>query len=424
MAPPVPAALQRVLSRGSALGFRAGSLLARFLLAIVVARLLPPDAFGLFMLLLVTVQMASAMASMDVYAETTRLFLAQEGGRDQVLSRHFSFLLLAAVVAAPLAAAGLYLHEGSASVIVYALVAALVVSEALANDVGRFLAPLGRPLWASAYLFIRQVPPVAALLIADLAGVGLGLVEIVMVLAAFSVAITAASMVWLSRGRPWRFISGFDARWTWAVIRGCALFFAGTILFRALFGLDRFLVSSGTDLATAGVYALYVSFGLGLVSVLEAGVSAWHYPKLVQAVLRGEKALALRRLRDFAIANALSALLLCALAAIAVPLIVRGALGPDYEAGLTWFPLILLGAFLISASLPFHYLVYARRRDVSFVMIYGAALIVMAAYFVMVLSGGAAAEAFALFALVAAAITVGRVIAAAPLIVTLRRESS
>lgn len=422
MAPPVPAALQRALSRGSALGFRAGSLLARFLLAIVVARLLPPEAFGLFMLLLVTVQMASAMASMDVYAETTRLFLGQEGGRDQVLSRHFSFLLLAAVLAAPLAAAGLYLHEGSASVIVYALVALLVVSEALANDVGRFLAPLGRPLWASAYLFIRQVPPVLALFLADLAGLRLGLVEIVMVLAGFSVAVTTASVVWLSRARPWRFISGFDARWTWAVIRGCALFFAGTILFRALFGLDRFLVSSGTDLSTAGVYALYVSFGLGLVSVLEAGVSAWHYPKLVQAVLRAEHALALRRFRDFAIANALSSLVLCVLAAMAVPLIVRGALGPEYEAGLALFPLILLGAFLISASLPFHYLVYARRHDVKFAMIYGAALIVMAGYFLMVLSGGGLAEAFALFPIIAAAITLGRVLAAAPVIAALRRE--
>jgi O-antigen/teichoic acid export membrane protein len=186
------------------------------------------------------------------------------------------------------------------------------------------------------------------------------------------------------------------------------MFFAGTLVFRALFGIDRFIVASMTDLETSGIYALYISFGLGIVSILEAGVSAWKYPQLVDALLKRNSRSVVIQLKSFLATNFISSVVLCLCAYAAIQYIVLNFLEPFYNAGLVHLHWILFGAVALSVSLPFHYLLYGLRKDWSFLVIYIFALAAVISYAFLILKDGDVGKVFGLFAIAAFFIAAGR----------------
>ncbi len=393
------------------------ALLSRFFLVIVVARVLSADEFGLFMLFIAAGQLASALASMDVYAETSRVILTGDTDQRLLLSKHFSFISASAILVAPVATILFWLQDPHAPYLVVVLLPLFIVAETIGNDFGRLFAPLGKPVWASLYIFLRQAPlTIVIFLMSEVLERPISLNETIGLLVASSIVVIIPSIIWLSGRHLRSFITALDPLWAGKIIKGSILFFIATMIFRSVMGLDKFIVSNVTDLTIVGVYAFFVSIGMGILSVAEAGVSSWYYPKLVKAVMAGETKTSISVFFGFMKANFISTIVLAGIAISVVPFIIEALLGPEYRDGLTYFPLILAGVICLSLSLPFHYLIYAKRQDTKLILIYSLALSTMMLYAVIWLAEGTFAEAFGMFFVIAATIAIGRLIGAIQII--------
>lgn len=392
-----------------AFSLRSASLLARFLLVVIVARALPPENFGFFMLYVAALQIGTAIASMDVYAETTRLLLDAPDQRLRILNRHFSFLSAAGVMLGPPVALAFFAYEGQFPAIIYLIFPLFFLSELFANDITRLLPPLQHPFMASVFLFVRQGIPLTIIFALDeFFGAALTLLATIVITFGATVPLIGATLIVFRLRAYYDTLLSLDLRWIRATVRASLVFFASTLVFRTLFGLDRFVVASMTDLATAGVYGLYVSFGLGIVSVLEAGVSAWKYPPLVGSILQRDSGSVIEQFKSFTVTNLVSSALMCLVAYFAIQYIVVHFLEPYYHDGLVHLHWILLGVIAISASLPFHYTLFGLRMDQSLLAIYLCAMAAVVLYSSLVLQDGKLGEAFGVFTVAAIVISIGR----------------
>tara|TARA_Y100000296_G_scaffold87454_1_gene134732 strand:- start:18860 stop:20116 length:1257 start_codon:yes stop_codon:yes gene_type:complete len=394
----------------SAFSLRSASLLARFVLFVVVARALQPDSFGFFMLYAATLQIGTAAASMDVYAETTRLFLDAPDQQKNILSRHFSFLGATGFIVGPLFGLAFFAYAGDFPIAVYLVFPVFFLSELYANDLTRLLPPLQHPFAASVLLFVRQGIPLATIFVLDeLAGIDLNLLAAIVITFGLAVPVVAIVLIMLRVGSYYETLLRLDLRWVRTTVQASAVFFAATLVFRVLFGIDRFIVASMTELATTAIYGLYVSFGMGIISVLEAGVSAWKYPPLVRSILHRDSGAVMAQFSRFLITNLVSSVVMCLAAYFAIQYIVLHFLAPHYHAGLAHLHWILLGAVAISASLPFHYVLFGLRKDRALLVVYSCAFAAMAIYTLLVLKGGGVGEAFGVFVVAALTIAAGRI---------------
>ncbi len=394
----------------SAFSLRSASLFARFLLVVVVARALPPEDYGFFMLYIAAIQIGTSVASMDVYAETTRLFLNAPDQRRLILSRHFSFLGLSGAILGPLFGLAFFGYEGRFPIEVYLIFPIFFLSELFANDITRLLPPLNHPFAASSFLFVRQMVPLATMIvIQELIGANLTLLDALVITFGATVPSICIVLIAFRLQGYYSSLMRLNIPWVIATIHASALFFAATVVFRVLFGVDRFVVASATGLATSGIYGLYVSFGMGIISVLEAGVSAWKYPPLVQSVMKRDARSVMVHFRSFLIANLISAVLMCLSAYFAIRYIVLNFLEPNFYTGLLYLHWIMFGAIAISASLPFHYLLFGLRRDLSMLIIYILAMGAVVLYSLLVLNNdGGVGEAFGVFVVATFVIATGR----------------
>ncbi|MFG6531419.1 MULTISPECIES: lipopolysaccharide biosynthesis protein [unclassified Sulfitobacter] len=393
----------------SAFSLRSASLLARFLLVVVVARALPPDSFGFFILYVATLQIGTAAASMDVYAETTRLFLDAPDQRQNILSRHFSFLGATGVIVGPLVGLAFFAYEGQFPIAVYLVFPVFFLTELYANDITRLLPPLQHPFAASVLLFVRQAIPLAIIFVLnEFSGSDLTLLKTIVITFGPAVPVIGIVLIMFRARSYYDTLLRLDLRWVRTTVQASAAFFAATLVFRVLFGIDRFIVASMTGLGTTGIYGLYVSFGMGIVSVLEAGVSAWKYPPLVRSILHRDSGAVIIQFSSFLITNLVSSVVMCLAAYFAIQYIVLNFLEPHYHAGLAHLHWILLGAIAISASLPFHYVLFGLRRDRALLAIYCCAVAAVMLYALLVLKGGGVGEAFGVFVVATTVIGAGR----------------
>lgn len=394
-----------------ALALRAASLFARFLLVVIVARALPPESFGFFMLYFVALQIGTAVASMDVYAETARLFLDAPDQRRHILSRHFSFLFVAGAIFGPLVGLAFFSYEGQFAIVLYLIFPVFFLAELFANDITRLLPPLQHPFAASIFLFVRQVPPLGIIFALDeFVQTDLTLLGAIVITFGTTIPLIGVALIVFRLQAYYDTLLRLDLQWVRATIRASLIFFVATLVFRVLFGMDRFIVASATGLATSGIYGLYVSFGLGIVSVLEAGVSAWKYPPLVRSILQRDSRSVAAQFKSFLIANLVSSALMCLAAYFAIWYIVLNFLEPHYHAGLAYLHWALLGVIAISASLPFHYVLFGLRKDLSLLMIYLCTLAIVLLYSFLILNGGGIGEAFGLFVVATSVIAGGRLL--------------
>lgn len=393
----------------SAFSLRSASLLARFLLVVVVAKALPPESFGFFMLYVAALQIGTAAASMDVYAETTRLFLDAPDQRRHILSRHFSFLGVAGVTLGPLVSLAFFAYEGQFPIVLYLIFPVFFLTELFANDVTRLLPPLQHPFAASVLLFVRQILPLGAIFALDeLVEANVTLLDAIVIMFGTTVPLIGVVLIVFRLRAYYDTLLRLDLSWVRETVKASVMFFVASLVFRVLFGIDRFIIASTTGLAISGIYGLYVSFGLGIVSVLEAGVSAWKYPQLVRSILQQDSHAVMAQFKGFLIANLISSAVMCLAAYFAIRYIVLTFLEPSYHAGLAYLYLILLGAIAISASLPFHYVLFGLRKDLSLLAIYSCAVAAVLVYTFLVLNGGGVGEAFGVFVVATFVIAVGR----------------
>lgn len=262
-------------------GLRGVTLVVRFALVFVLAFYLPPTEVGLYGLVGATVSYALYFVGFDFYTYSTRDLLGRPKGdwAGLLLSQGALFLLLYATVL-PLA---LFLFVfGFLPWWLAGWVLVLIVSEHLGQEISRLAVAMGRPLFASIMLFVRQ-----------------GLWAIIFIgllwwkpeyrsleaLVVFWCAGSALSVLFgglLFRAIEWR--SGalrLDISWISRGIRVAFPLLTATLALRAIMTVDRYAFEALNGAELLGAYTLFMGMAGAMLAFMDAGVFSFLYPKMI-----------------------------------------------------------------------------------------------------------------------------------------------
>lgn len=348
------------------------------MLVVWLARTLRLEDVGIFGLYSAALQLGASLATLDIYTFTTRELLAPNADRSTILGLHLGYTLFAVAVVAPVVGVTFYLSASSISATLFVVFTVHVGCEMLATEVSRLLVPLGRPLASSVLLLCRSalwlVPVVV--LTALHAGIDtLGLVVGCWLTASLASAI--ASVMLLRMAAAQAVVPRLSMSWVQQALKSSVQIFASTLVFRGILGLDRFVVEAMLGLRAAGLYTVYAAIPLGVLGLIESGVSAWRYPELVRLIQEGDYRRAREALRGFARQNSVASAALMFFLALAFPFLAERLLNPEYAANMGTFFIIVPGVLMYCLSMPFHYVIYAFRRDRTLLFIYITAVVLM-----------------------------------------------
>lgn len=357
---------------------RSITLATRLGLMFYLANKLSVYHMGVFGLYWAGLQLSSSLAPLDVYAQTTRLLLSKGSDWSLLLKKHFGFLSISVFLFSPLA---IYLNIKFGSGLEGFLLMLFIIHfplEVFATDIGRLLIPLGHPLASTIVLFIRSALWFYPLVIVfEVFSFGDQLVAIVLAWTIGSFCAVLWGFWVLKKEVLKNFSPAFDISWIKSAVLGSCLFLLASLIFRILLGVDRFVINAFFDEEVVAIYALYVSVSLGVLALIETGVSAWCYPGLVSEIKNKNRQGVFRLFREFLLKNTLSTLILFAFLVSIFPYATSIFLPPEYVDNISVFYVIALGAFFYCISMPFHYLIYGFSKDYFLILVYSFSLVFM-----------------------------------------------
>lgn len=351
-----------VVAGAAVLTLRGLTLVSRFLLSLLLARMLVASEVGDYGLITAFLAFAMLAVGLEFYSYTLReLVPASPSACVRIVGDQ---IVLAAGMLA-LTAAGTLVAAwfGFLSVNVALWCLLILVTEHLSLEGTRILIILSRPVRAYIGLFLRGglwVFVVAALMYSDPSTRSLAVVLFWWALGgAASILFTAVSLSHL----PWRELRSYRPNWT-AIAGGLRI--ARPFLLTAVGALtlnyfDRLLIDIHLGRDAVGVYTFYSTIAIGLLS-LSASISHQFLPKVIAGFEQG--AAAFRNvLRTFGYSIAGVGSLAVAAAAVAIGPIVSILQLDAYVSGIQAFYLMLIGVILRMLSDVPSYALYAARRD-------------------------------------------------------------
>ena len=272
------------------MGMRGVTLVARFGLALYLAKYLPLADVGLFGLVAGVANMMPVIAGwgLNYYLEREVVGKSKQVGGQMVRDRlvvTFLTLIVLVILAAPLV---LYWHVlPDAPLAMLAL--AIIVLECVAYDLHDALISMGYPLSANAMLFVRS-----ALWIFPVAALGIWLPELRTLHLVFSLWLVGLVgnfivLFWVLRGWPLGAIARakIDKAWTFSTIRKGGLVYLSDLGFLGTLYLDRYIVDHFLGLSLTGIFTLYWSMANAVHALVNTGIIQLVFPVLVAAYKDG-----------------------------------------------------------------------------------------------------------------------------------------
>ena len=154
-----------------------------------------------------------------------------------------------------------------------------------------------------------------------------------------------------------------DWHWVKKGVAGCFFIWLGALGSTAGFYVDRFVVAQTLNLDMAGVVTFYSSFNVALITLVQSGVLAFAYPRLIMFHRENDQDGFWHEVRKSAWHVALFAGIVAIAVGICVPLLGRFFHRPILadEAPTLW--LMLLGTWMKSNAFTLYYILFARHQD-------------------------------------------------------------
>ena len=345
------------------MGLRAISMLSRFLLIIVMAKLLPLSELGTYGLLVAGIGFTVLFLGFDYYTYSNRelLSVSKNEWSRIIINQIYAYLPLY-LIFIPIAW-GLYLYEILPSgYFIWFLI--LLVIEHLSIEQNRLLNTMQKQLSATVVLFLRSglwvlfmLPfmiyvddfrNLETLLYAWLLG---GLLSIV-----FG-GITIKNSI-----NNWKHIK---PSYLW-IIKGYKIgfmFILGTVAFSAISTGDKYLLEQWSNVGMVGIYVFYTSLTLGASAFIHAGVIVFSTPKIISAYQQDDFKLFQELMHKFFKELSLSIFIMIIVLYALMPFVIKWVGKETYLQNYNVFYIILgTTALTVMGSHPGTYL-YASRRD-------------------------------------------------------------
>ena len=377
----MPARLLDLLKRpavagtGAAFILRGLTLASRFLLSLLLARMLSPAEMGEYGLLTAALAFALLAIGLEFYSYTLREMVpASPTGRTRIIADQITLGVIALLVLGILVLAAILAGWFPSRLAPWFLL--ILITEHISLEATRILIITERPVRAYVGVFLRGGIWVYAMAVLMFTTPSTRTLETVLVWWALGGTLAIAFSAVSLSNLPWRELRGYRPDWNaiFAGLRTARPFMltaAGALIISYV---DRFVIDRFVGREALGIYTFYSTISIGLLS-LGASVSHQFLPKIISGYAAGAEAYR-AALRSF-----FWSLLALALGTTIISGLVMGPmlniLGLSvYASGIWVFYAMLPGIFLrMLADVP-SYALYAARSD-SYLLFcnLGAALI-------------------------------------------------
>ena len=368
----MPLSADRLLN----MGLRGATLVSKFALIFMLAKLLPPQDVALYGLMAATIGYALMALGLDFYTYATRDLIATPRHswagklRDQGV-----FYLTTYALVLPLTL--LLFSQGLLPWSMALWFFPLLAVEHFAQEFNRLLVAISQPLWASIVLFLRSglwAFVVAAWMWWHPASRQLSFVFAAWLLSA---ALACVLALWPLRHIDRQSLgSRINWVWIWRGLKVALPFALATLCLRAIYTADRYLIEWLDGVEVLAAYVLYVGMANAVMSFLDAGVFSFQYPRLLAAASQGNQSeFAFEMKRLWRNTLLVTGLLVMAAYLLAHP-IVQWLDQPAYTAQVGLLPWALAAVALMAVSMVPHFALYARHRDRTIVTSYIASLVI------------------------------------------------
>ncbi len=347
-------------------GLRLSSLVAKLLLTLYMGRYLGLSEMGTYGLVAAYVAIAIPLLGLRLdYVVAREIVDVQDlpltvKMRDQAVFYGLNYLLFAALA---LGATLLWPDVVGGKVVLFAVI--LAVSESTSAVTSGNLIALKQPILSTALFFVRS-----ALWVFPVIGLGLFYPELRTAnfvlgcwLAGVLFSLVVMVIIWWHL--PWQAAFATPVSWTWvrASVKTCLPIWLGAVGAAASSNLDRFVVEYYLGRDFVGIASFYGSFLVAMIALLQNGVIAFSYPRLVsshkQSDREGFRQESYKMLVQCAISSAIMALVI----GVVVPWLGHAFGRPEFadHAPVLW--LMLLGVWIKSLAEGLYYVLYARHQD-------------------------------------------------------------
>lgn len=350
----------------ASIGLRIVALTARFLLMIMMARLLSPHELGLYALVYATVAFSVYVLGMDFHFFSARELTAtskQQLGRlfrNQLVFHGVVYLVL-------LPALLLLFTSGMLPWYLAGWFYGILILEHISQEIYRLFVILGRPTTANFVLLLRSGAWVYAVVVTmamnesaqSLTTIWLG--WSLGAGASVLVAVPFAHNI-LKHATPW---DHTDRTWILGGLMQLRYFVAASLALRGVEYMDRYIIELYLGTTQLGVYSVYVSMASFVQAFVYSGVLAIFYPRVIASFKERAFAEHGRTLNQMWRQAVIATVTAAGIAALAFDPVLRIIDKPIYQEFAHAYWLLLVGTALTVIALVPHYALYARHHDKS-----------------------------------------------------------
>lgn len=349
-------------------GLRAVTMASRFVLLFALARYLSAADVGRYGLVVATVSYGVMLLGLDFYTYSTRELLQESKLSRYAILRAQALLHVATYVAA-LPFGLLLFWFGLLPWTLAGWFFSLAVLEHLAKELNRLLIVLGRPIFATAALFVQRGAWAVTLPALMYYFESIRTLDAVFVAWTASTLLGIVTFLYGLAGLGWgRGGTGVD--WSW-LRRGLAVsrvFLAGTLLRHALFTVDRYVLEQVAGLDIVGVYTFFMAIAMAAMTFLDAGVFAFLYPKVVSSYRTGDRSTFIANMQTLARRTVVATAVLIIGAALAIHPLLDLLQRPLYTANVGIFWVLSVAVVFHALGMVPHFGLYAMGLDRSILL--------------------------------------------------------
>ncbi|MDG5800525.1 hypothetical protein QA597_09165 [Marinilabiliaceae bacterium ANBcel2] len=345
---------------------RGSTLVSKFLLLLVIARVYSVGEVGVYGLIFSLVSLFVYLLGLQYYNVSGRNLAGAAGVQRKGiwLVRHFNVVLSVLVFAPLILLVPLFYYElrGYAFVIFF-----LLLTEFCAGEFYRILIYFEKQIHASVLLFLRNglwiwifviwifvedyfwgsFPDIRYLYYLWMTGGVLALLLGIWFLGKYRIYLLKV-----------RFLS---FRSLFYEAKSSFNFFISALSQRLIFTLDKYFIVLSAGVELTGVYTFYVGIAASVNSFMDAGVYSIYYPRLIKIVKQSELFVKeFKRFKKIVIGVSISIFLIYGLMIFPVLKFTGDSLYKEY---LPLFILVMMAVTVLNLSRIYHYMLYIKREE-------------------------------------------------------------
>lgn len=345
------------------LSLRSSTLLSKFLLLFILAKYYSEYDLGVFGLIFTTVNYLIYLFGFEYYTFSGR-DIAGSNVRETKLNLvqdHFSFIFTSSLLIVPTVILISFFSFFENYIVFLGI---LLFSEFYSNEFYRILIYLNRQLLASGLMFIRSGLWGLIFITVVLFSEDISILFLYRLWAICSTITVLVSMfVFVSIGVSFLSLSLLTPKTFIINVKKSFFLLLSSLSVKLIQVLDRYVIALFASIEMVGVYTFFIGISNSLISLIDAGVTAFHYPKLV-FYYRNQRWLEFhneRRKFVVSISGFIAFLVLAYSVSIYPMLTFLGK--SSYFSNINVFFICLAAVGVISLSSIFHYDLYVKSHE-------------------------------------------------------------